>query len=202
MKLVKKIFSIFCTVFFVLSTIFLISNVSNKGSEKPNDIFGYYVFVVVSDSMEPTLKANDIFLATNKEDIGEGDIITFIEDDGPLKGELITHRVESIDKSGEEYIYYCRGDKEGAPLDEGITQDQIVAKYVTIIPGVSWLYRVMSTGIGFFLIVILPISAIFISEIFDLIKKIKKNDEEEKKQKYLDELKEQIKKELSNEKVK
>ena len=45
-------------------------------------------------------------------------------------------------------------------------------------------------------------SKIFISEIFDLIKKIKKNDEEEKKQKYLDELKEQIKKELSNEKVK
>jgi predicted PurR-regulated permease PerM len=57
----------------------------------------------------------------------------------------------------------------------------------------------MSTGIGFFLIIILPISAIFITEIIDLIKKLKKNDEEEKKQKYLDELKEQIKKELSKE---
>ena len=199
MKLVKKIFSIFCTVFFVLSTIFLISNVSNKGSEKPNDIFGYYVFVVVSDSMDPTLKVNDIFLSVKTDEIEEGDIITFLEDDGPLKGELITHRVETIDKSGDEYIYYCRGDKEGAPLDDGITKDQIVGKYVTIIPGVSWLYRVMSTGIGFFLIIILPISAIFITEIIDLIKKLKKNEEEEKKQKYLDELKEQIKKELSKE---
>ena len=199
MKLVKKIFSIFCTIFFVLSTIFLISNVSNRGSNKPNDIFGYYVFVVVSDSMDPTLKVNDIFLSVKTEEIEEGDIITFLEDDGPLKGELITHRVETIDKSGDEYIYYCRGDKEGAPLDDGITKDQIVGKYVTIIPGVSWLYRVMSTGIGFFLIIILPISAIFITEIIDLIKKLKKNDEEEKKQKYLDELKEQIKKELSKE---
>ena len=199
MKLVKKIFSIFCTIFFVLSTIFLISNVSNRGSNKPNDIFGYYVFVVVSDSMDPTLKVNDIFLSVKTDEIEEGDIITFLEDDGPLKGELITHRVETIDKSGEEYIYYCRGDKEGAPLDNGITKDQIVGKYVTIIPGVSWLYRVMSTGIGFFLIIILPISAIFITEIIDLIKKLKKNDEEEMKQKYLDELKEQIKKELSKE---
>ena len=199
MKLVKKIFSIFCTIFFVLSTIFLISNVSNRGSNKPNDIFGYYVFVVVSDSMDPTLKVNDIFLSVKTDEIEEGDIITFLEDDGPLKGELITHRVETIDKSGDEYIYYCRGDKEGAPLDDGITKDQIVGKYVTIIPGVSWLYRVMSTGIGFFLIIILPISAIFITEIIDLIKKLKKNDEEEKKQKYLDELKEQIKKELSKE---
>ena len=199
MKLVKKIFSIFCTIFFVLSTIFLISNVSNRGSNKPNDIFGYYVFVVVSDSMDPTLKVNDIFLSVKTDEIEEGDIITFLEDDGPLKGELITHRVETIDKSGDEYIYYCRGDKEGAPLDDGITKDQIVSKYVTIIPGVSWLYRVMSTGIGFFLIIILPISAIFITEIIDLIKKLKKNDEEEKKQKYLDELKEQIKKELSKE---
>ena len=199
MKLVKKIFSIFCTIFFVLSTIFLISNISNKGSNKPNDIFGYYVFVVVSDSMDPTLKVNDIFLSVKTDEVEEGDIITFIEDDGPLKGELITHRVETIDKSGDEYIYYCRGDKEGAPLDDGITKDQIVGKYVTIIPGVSWLYRVMSTGIGFFLIIILPISAIFITEIIDLIKKLKKNDEEEKKQKYLDELKEQIKKELSKE---
>ena len=199
MKLVKKIFSIFCTIFFVLSTIFLISNVSNRGSNKPNDIFGYYVFVVVSDSMDPTLKVNDIFLSVKTDEIEEGDIITFLEDDCPLKGELITHRVETIDKSGDEYIYYCRGDKEGAPLDNGITKDQIVGKYVTIIPGVSWLYRVMSTGIGFFLIIILPISAIFITEIIDLIKKLKKNDEEEKKQKYLDELKEQIKKELSKE---
>lgn len=199
MKLVKKIFSIFCTIFFVLSTIFLISNVSNRGSNKPNDIFGYYVFVVVSDSMDPTLKVNDIFLSVKTDEIEEGDIITFLEDDGPLKGELITHRVETIDKSGDEYIYYCRGDKEGAPLDDGITKDQIVCKYVTIIPGVSWLYRIMSTGIGFFLIIILPISAIFITEIIDLIKKLKKNDEEEKKQKYLDELKEQIKKELSKE---
>lgn len=199
MKLVKKIFSIFCTIFFVLSTIFLISNISNRGSNKPNDIFGYYVFVVVSDSMDPTLKVNDIFLSVKTDEIEEGDIITFLEDDGPLKGELITHRVETIDKSGDEYIYYCRGDKEGAPLDDGITKDQIVGKYVTIIPGVSWLYRVMSTGIGFFLIIILPISAIFITEIIDLIKKLKKNDEEEKKQKYLDELKEQIKKELSKE---
>lgn len=177
----------------------MISNVSNRGSNKPNDIFGYYVFVVVSDSMDPTLKVNDIFLSVKTDEIEEGDIITFLEDDGPLKGELITHRVETIDKSGEEYIYYCRGDKEGAPLDNGITKDQIVGKYVTIIPGVSWLYRVMSTGIGFFLIIILPISAIFITEIIDLIKKLKKNDEEEKKQKYLDELKEQIKKELSKE---
>ena len=199
MKLVKKIFSIFCTIFFVLSTIFLISNVSNRGSNKPNDIFGYYVFVVVSDSMDPTLKVNDIFLSVKTDEIEEGDIITFLEDDGPLKGELITHRVETIDKSGEEYIYYCRGDKEGAPLDNGITKDQIVGKYVTIIPGVSWLYRVMSTGIGFFLIIILPISAIFITEIIDLIKKLKKNDEEDKKQNYLDELKDQIKKELSKE---
>ena len=199
MKLVKKIFSIFCTIFFVLSTIFLISNISNRGSNKPNDIFGYYVFVVVSDSMDPTLKVNDIFLSVKTDEIEEGDIFTFLEDDGPLKGELITHRVETIDKSGDEYIYYCRGDKEGAPLDDGITKDQIVGKYVTIIPGVSWLYRVMSTGIGFFLIIILPISAIFITEIIDLIKKLKKNDEEEKKQKYLDELKEQIKKELSKE---
>ena len=154
---------------------------------------------MVSDSMDPTLKVNDIFLSVKTDEVEEGDIITFIEDDGPLKGELITHRVETIDKSGDEYIYYCRGDKEGAPLDDGITEDQIVGKYVTIIPGVSWLYRVMSTGIGFFLIIILPISAIFITEIIDLIKKLKKNDEEEKKQKYLDELKEQIKKELSKE---
>lgn len=170
------------------------STVASKSGE-PASIGGYYLFVVASDSMEPTLNVNDIFIAKKGNNPEIGDIITYISPSGQMAGRLITHRVEEIKIENNAYIYYCRGDKTGAPLDIGITQEEIKAIYVCKVPVFSWVYRVLTNGFGFFFFIVAPLLFIFGSEIYKLIKNVKKermDTLEIQKEKYIEQMKEQI----------
>ena len=68
LKIIKSIFSVFCTFFFVFSLVLMISTIVTSSSGKPVSIGNYYAFVVESDSMTGTLEVNDIFIASKNID--------------------------------------------------------------------------------------------------------------------------------------
>ena len=114
-------------------------------------VFGYYVFRVSSDSMEPTLAVGDVILVkyTPAEDIHIDDIITFKSEESQTYGREVTHRVilEPENRDGTFY-FQTKGDAPKASLDRVITYDQVRGKYIRKLIVIGKLYGFLSQPIG------------------------------------------------------
>lgn len=105
-------------------------------------LFGFYIFRVSSDSMEPTFVVGDVILvkSAEPEDIHKDDIITYKSRDGSMRGRDVTHRVVTDPVIKEDIYYYqTQGDAVGAPLDKVITYEQVEGKFLCKL---SWLGKV------------------------------------------------------------
>lgn len=116
----------------VIFSIFLII-VELGNSEEVPSFFDMEVYIVVSESMAPKINVNDIIVVKkgySSEQYKEGNIITYIRDDG----ELITHRIEEIRKIGTLRTYITKGDNNEQPDSYPVTYEQIVGRVVYVMP--------------------------------------------------------------------
>lgn len=126
-----RVVKVVAYVILVMGLIFLLGNnlrLKNKG-EIPS-LFGYYIFSVESQSMEPTLQVGDLFVAKKVKDtqqLAPGTIITFKNQDG----QIVTHRiVECVMEDDDVVGYRTKGDNVLNSIDEEVVGvDQIVARY-------------------------------------------------------------------------
>ena len=168
-------------VLLVLIVIFVVFTLISRVMGETPSVFGYYIFRVSSDSMEPTLMVGDVILvkAADAEEVQKDDIITYQSKDGSMYGREVTHRVVSgpVEKNGT-YYYQTQGDADGAPLDMAITYDQIEGKYVRKLPLISKFYGFISspTGVVVFIGIIV---LLFGYELISLLVSYKKIDENE-----------------------
>ena len=126
--------------------------------------FGTGIAVVLSGSMEPTLKVGDLIAVRQADQYQKGDIIVY-----KSTHELIVHRV--IETDGQTFI--TQGDannSKDAPIDLEAVQGKVVCR----IPAAGYLINYLRTPVGIFLILILAIALIEGS-----FQKEKKNDSEE-----------------------
>lgn len=108
-------------ILIVITFIYVLNVRDNKG------LFGYTARIVVSGSMEPTIKINtvNIIKICDADDIEEGDIICYRYDKD------IIHRVISIKEDDDgETIINTQGDANSLPDNIEITDDMIVGKVV------------------------------------------------------------------------
>ena len=114
-------------------------------------VFGFYIFRVTSDSMEPTFTVGDVILvkSTPADEIKKDDIITFKSEEAQTYGREVTHRVvrEPEFKNGK-YYYQTRGDAPKSSLDRIITYDQVQGKYLQKLVIIGALYNFFCTPIG------------------------------------------------------
>ena len=94
-------------------------------------IFNYYVFNVLTGSMENKLHINDYILVKKTKNIKENDIITFKVDDS-----YVTHRVVKIEKNQ----IITKGDANNTE-DDPITKDDVVGKYVCKLGFIGFLIK-------------------------------------------------------------
>lgn len=177
----KKIIRIFSIVLLVFLVIFVFFTIASRIMGNTPSVFGFYVFRVSSDSMEPTLMVGDVILVqkTDAEDIQKNDIITYKSKDGSMYDRDVTHRVVSDPQiKGDTYYYQTQGDADGAPLDMAITYDQIEGKYVRKLPLISKFYGFISTPTGV-VVFIGIIVLLFGYELISLLVSYKKIDENE-----------------------
>lgn len=90
------------------------------------DFFGYKSFVIVSGSMEPTIRKGDAILVKEvpEEEIKTNDIISFTQ------GETnVTHRIIEIIEENGVKKYKTKGDNNNSEDKEKITYQQIEGKY-------------------------------------------------------------------------
>ena len=142
----------------------------------PNELpsfLGLKSFVIVSESMEPTIMTEDAIFITNtsKEDLEVGDIISF------RTGNYInTHRIVRIEEKNGEEVYITKGDNNSNE-DRGYVEfKNIEGKYLFRIPGFGRIIEILKSKIT---LVILLIFLVIISyyEVRISKRKLKRKEE-------------------------
>lgn len=220
MSKTKKVFSIIGDVLFYLflffALMFSIMNlkVKNKGTDIPT-LFGKGYLSVVSDSMdiskeqaefkgfENTFEKNDVIIVNVFKNLEQkesyefkvGDIVTFIDYDEDGNEFLNSHRIYEIEENG---TYILKGDNPRYYGYNRINLSQIKAIYTGKIANLGSFYNFLTTKLGFFLCLILPILILLTIQIIKFVRNYIKYNNEKNKLNFEEE-KEKIKKELLEE---
>ena len=110
----------------ILSLIVLFSLAFTKLTTGHANVFGYRVFYIMSESMEPTIMTNQFTIAKaiSPEDVKVGDIIAY--DRGDI---VVIHRVIGINESKEGRAFYFQGDNNDF-VDDPVYEEQILYEIV------------------------------------------------------------------------
>ena len=139
------------------------------------NIFGFKPYVVLTQSMEPRINADDVVIVRKADLDGliEGDIITFLVDinnDGEQN--VVTHYIHSIeegsggDVSIRTHRHYENPDNI-SPDPWTISEDDVLGEYMLTIPAIGLLIRFLQSPFG---LAALVVNASIIAAIVLLLK--------------------------------
>lgn len=121
------------------------------------DFFGYKNFVIISESMEPTINVGDSIFVKEvaEEDLKVNDIISY-----NINGEIITHRIVKIQNEDGEKVYITKGDNNRAEDKWKITYEDIEGKYIFKINGFGKFMEMLKSKVFLGILIILIILSI------------------------------------------
>ena len=174
MKTLKKVGTIIISVILwaiiLLAALFAFTTLATQDSSHVASIFGYTPMVVQTESMAPTFNAGDLIVIRRCDPakLAVGDIVTFhtiIENEYALN----THRIAEISTENGYRSYTTRGDNNPVEDQHMISDSDIVGQYVTRVPGMGKVISFLSGSVGFLLVIVLPMLAFFIYQVYHLI---------------------------------
>jgi len=188
------IFVLFSLILMILGTISL-----RKG--KMLKIFGYSFSVVLTPSMEPTIKVNDIIIIKDISfnELEERDIIVYYNN---IENINVVHRIKYFNEDGS---ITTKGDNN--PVEDAIhtTEANYIGKVVKHTKCLGFGTVVADYKNIVFVIIIIILSYIIISELINIVKTLKEKQELELKKKNLEiekqKLREELLKEIEEEKL-
>lgn len=194
---VLSIVALFLIFYIVSSTI-----AKKKGTNPP-----VAVYTIVSPSMEPFIKKYDVivnFAVKSEKDLKVGDIITFYSDSIETNGYTVTHRIHQILDADGKKIFITKGDNNQTTDDGFISFDNIVGKYAFKLPQIGRLQFLLSSKLGWLMIILIPALGIILMDSIKIFKivKIKKDEEELPKLKGIERVREEKENELSKSLIK
>lgn len=151
-KIINIVFSLIFSIF-IIAIIFF--------------IYKYKMFIVISGSMQPTLKTNELVIIENiKDDIQYkvGDIITYYDS---KENDNITHRIVEVTQNG----YYTKGDSNNINDLNIVKRDQIIGKMIYH----SFFLGNLYVQYKFILLALIILAFILMQCLFSLINKEKVN---------------------------
>lgn len=174
------IVDILIVVLILFSVVISISSITAKANNGVPDVFGYTPFSVQTNSMNPTLVKGDyIFIEEcDPTNLQVGDIISYFT---IIDGTRVinTHRIVEVNAENDIIQYRTQGDnKETNPEVDKlmVSPGDVIGKYNgTRIPKLGAVIDYLSTQMGFFLIILLPVLLFTIYQIYKLINVIMYN---------------------------
>lgn len=122
----------------------------------------YGMKIVLSGSMEPTIKTGSIILIHPEAAYTVGDIVTFGKD---TKTNIpTTHRLVASHIENGILYFNTKGDANEDPDPDQITQKDIEGKVLFSIPYLGYVIDFAKHPLGFFLLVIVPALIIVLDE--------------------------------------
>lgn len=166
-KIAKILFKILRAAVFVVLIGFIIVVCLQRFSDNKISFFDYRMFTVISGSMRPVYDIGDVLISQEKdpEDIELGDVVSYLGAAGDFNGKVITHQVTGIANNvAGEYIFTTKGTAnlvDDPPVHESQIYGVVVYKSFML----SFIYRIVSTTIGFYIFIIVPLVFIIGTEI-------------------------------------
>jgi len=160
-KLIYYIFLIFLTL---IALLLIVSVLPVSGN--------YKVLVVLSGSMEPTIKKGSVVIVKPAEDYKIGDIITF-GSFGRSKTP-ITHRIYDIKVVEGKPFYITKGDANKTPDSGEISSERIIGKVLFSLPYFGYAVETAKKPWGFAFLIIIPAVIIITDEVKKIVKEIKR----------------------------
>lgn len=146
MKIISKIVNAVLLVILLIVFAAVAWNLTMKIVFKQSypSFFGYSHAIVLTGSMEPTIKAGDLIIFKKQAEYSVGDIITF-----GLRGTCVTHRI--IDKTESGFI--TQGDANNTPDLSTVPSDEILGEVQYVIPNGGNAILKLRSPIGLFVII-------------------------------------------------
>lgn len=164
LKIIKNVATVFLTVIIL---IFAASICLQRFSNNNFSFLDYRMFSVVTGSMAPKYNIGDVLICkkTNPADLKIGDDITYLGKYGSYSDRVVTHRIIKTEKKDNgKYQFYTKG-IASLVEDPVVEEDQVYGKIVMKVQSLSYFYKLISKGSGFYLFIIFPIMFIIGSEI-------------------------------------
>lgn len=170
------------SVFLIMILVFLViiinfidqKNNLKKGIQKPALVSAY---TIVSPSMVPNINVLDVIITTRVSDpakIKVGDVITFNSTDYRSSGVTVTHRVKKIEKTSDgKYLFTTKGDANNTEDATRQPFSSIYGKVLLRLPKLGYIQYILSTVLGWLLLIIIPTVLIIGADIIKIIKTIK-----------------------------
>lgn len=206
-KFITNVISYTALVVLILLGVFLayytisVKIYSSRG-EKFEPLISLYT--IVSGSMEPNINVYDVVITKktrSPKEIKKGDVITFISTSSISKNMTITHRVIDIIETEEGIFYKTKGDNNISPDTAPAPYNNVLGKVIIRIPWLGRIQTFIATQGGWLLVIVLPAFAIIVSDILKIFKltgvknEIEKIDEDNKRKKKTQAIKEEKRKE-------
>lgn len=176
---IKKIISIF--IYIIIIPIIVINiTLIVKSFIKPNkipDFIGYKNFVIVSESMEPTIMVGDAIFVKEvpEKELKINDIISFHD------GECInTHRIVGVSEENGIKMYRTKGDNNRGEDKEKVSYNQIEGKYLFKINNFGNLIKVLQSKVTLAILILL----VCFNTYFNYRLKYKRKARRKKRKKY------------------
>lgn len=112
-------------------------------------------------------------------EIREGDVISFYSLDPALDGAVNTHRVVSVEKEGDGYIYQTKGDANNVADAYDVQSEYLVGKVIWSSLILGKISRLAANPLIFIPVILLPLSVILLTNLIHTVRLAKKITREE-----------------------
>ncbi|RXS99702.1 signal peptidase I [Ammoniphilus sp. CFH 90114] len=166
-KFLSKLTTFLLVVSLIIATILAIAS---KASGNTPKFFGHSMMLVLSGSMEPTIKTGSAIFVEDIEDpttLKKGDVITFMSP--VLKDTIFTHRILGVKGSGKFTEYITKGDNNPAKDPLAVPNTSVLGKYSGItIPYLGHVMSLLQSKKGLGLMLIIPGLLIILVEVISM----------------------------------
>ena len=133
-------------------------------------VLGYVPMVVLSGSMEPTLKVGDVAIARRVDPttIHLGDVATYTANNS-----MITHRVVGIELQASGPEFHFKGDNNPTGDPQSIAASRVVGRVYYRIPWMGYFIIFASTMMGKLVLILIPFIGFILLTVRDRAKKTK-----------------------------
>lgn len=167
LKIIRSIFVWLMVALAVFMMIFTIVSVSTF-DRADRSLFGYKVFIVLSDSMSKTdFNAGDLVLVkeVDPSTLKEGDIIAYTSQNTSNYGETVTHKIRKLttDANGEPgFVTY--GTTTDTDDETVVTYPYVLGKYSSHFPKVGTFFQFLKSTPGYIVCILIPFLLLILLE--------------------------------------
>lgn len=182
MKLVRTIFKTISSVIFaflmliVIAIIIYVARISYLSSNGRINESKINFYTILTQSMWPNIKAGDIIVTykTDNNVYEEGDVITFVSNDGANGGITITHRIDRVYFEGSKILYRTKGDNNNVADSKGVEPSNVIGKVVMKIPKAGYIQQFLVTKTGWIVAVVVPCFGVLVYDLVRMFKRMMK----------------------------